>query len=48
MRPFLEQCKFGMSCRHDDEPGCAIKQAVMDGQITRTVTKSYLRLKADL
>jgi ribosome biogenesis GTPase len=48
MRPFLGQCKFGMSCQHDDEPGCAVKQAVMDGQISPYRYKSYLRLKADL
>lgn len=48
MQPFLGQCKFGMSCRHDEEPGCAIKQAVMDGQISPYRYKSYLRLKADL
>lgn len=48
MRPFLGQCKFGLSCQHDEEPGCAIRQAVMDEQISPYRYKSYLRLKADL
>lgn len=48
MRPYLGQCKFGLSCRHDDEPGCAIRKAVMAGVISPYRYKSYLRLKADL
>ncbi len=48
MRPLLGQCKFGLSCQHDEEPGCAIRQAVMDGAISPYRYKSYLRLKADL
>jgi ribosome biogenesis GTPase / thiamine phosphate phosphatase len=48
MRPLLGQCKFGLSCKHDEEPGCAIRQAVMDGEISPYRYKSYLRLKADL
>ncbi len=48
MRPLLGQCKFGLSCRHDEEPGCAIRQAVMDGEISPYRYKSYQRLKADL
>jgi ribosome biogenesis GTPase len=48
MRPLIGQCRFGLSCQHDEEPGCAIKQAVMDGLISPYRYKSYLRLKADL
>lgn len=48
MRPFLGQCQFGQSCRHEDEPGCAIRQAVMEGAISPYRYKSYLRLKVDL
>jgi ribosome biogenesis GTPase len=48
MRPLLGQCKFGHSCRHEEEPGCAIRQAVMDGAISPYRYKSYLRLKVDL
>jgi ribosome biogenesis GTPase len=48
IRPFIGQCRFGLSCQHDDEPGCAIRQAVVDGRISPYRYKSYLRLKADL
>jgi ribosome biogenesis GTPase len=48
MRRLLGQCKFGLSCRHDEEPGCAVRQAVMDGEISPYRYKSYQRLKADL
>ena len=48
IKPFIGQCKFGMSCQHEDEPGCAIRQGVMDGMISPYRYKSYLRLKADL
>jgi ribosome biogenesis GTPase len=48
MRPYLGQCKFGLGCTHDEEPGCAIRQAVMDGAISPYRYKSYMRLKADL
>lgn len=48
MRPLLGRCQFGHSCRHEEEPGCAIRQAVMEGTISPYRYKSYLRLKVDL
>ncbi len=48
MLPLLSRCKFGLSCQHDEEPGCAIREAVMSGEISPYRYKSYLRLKADL
>ncbi len=48
MATLLGHCKFGLSCQHDEEPGCAIRQAVMEGSISPYRYKSYLRLKADL
>jgi len=47
MRPMIGLCRFGISCRHEDEPGCAIRQGVLEGQISPYRYKSYLRLKAD-
>ncbi|NMB88669.1 MAG: ribosome small subunit-dependent GTPase A [Chloroflexi bacterium] len=44
MRPLAGRCRFGLSCRHDEEPGCAIRKAVMDGQISPRRYRSYLRL----
>ena len=48
MRPLLGLCKFGLSCQHDEEPGCGIREAVMKDEISPYRYKSYLRMKADL
>jgi len=48
MRPFLGQCKFRSDCRHDEEPGCAIRKAAMAGQINPLRYKSYMRLLEEL
>jgi ribosome biogenesis GTPase len=34
MRRLVGRCRFGLDCRHDEEPGCAIRKAVTDGQIS--------------
>ena len=48
MRPYVGQCRFGLDCRHDEEPGCAIRAAVCAGQIHPLRYKSYMRIKEDL
>jgi ribosome biogenesis GTPase len=48
MRPWIGLCRFGLSCQHDEEPGCAIREAVMQDQISPYRYQSYLRMKADL
>jgi ribosome biogenesis GTPase len=45
MRDFLGRCKFGLSCVHDEEPGCAVRKAVMEGRISPRRYRSYLRLR---
>ncbi len=45
MRPFLGRCRFGASCAHDGEPGCAIRGAVAAGHITERRYRSYLRMQ---
>lgn len=47
MRPHVGRCKFGLDCRHDEEPGCAIRRAVMAGDISPRRYQSYLRLRAE-
>jgi ribosome biogenesis GTPase len=47
MRPHLGRCRFGLDCRHNEEPGCRIRRAVMDGQISPRRYQSYLRLRED-
>jgi len=47
MRPYVGRCKFRMDCTHDEEPGCAIRKAVVEGQISPYRYQSYLKLRAD-
>ena len=47
MRALVGACKFGLTCRHDGEPGCAIRRAVSDGQISPYRYQSYLKLRAE-
>lgn len=48
MRSLVGQCKFRLDCRHDEEPGCAIRKAVMAGEISPQRYKSYLKLVEEL
>lgn len=47
MRPYLGRCKFGANCQHDEEPGCAVRKAVMGGQVYPRRYQSYLRMRED-
>ncbi|KAA9133185.1 ribosome small subunit-dependent GTPase A [Marinihelvus fidelis] len=42
-RPWLGECRFN-NCRHASEPGCAIKAAVANGEITARRYAAYTRL----
>jgi len=44
LRPFVGTCRFGLSCRHREEPGCAITAAVAAGHVTPRRYQSYLRM----
>jgi ribosome biogenesis GTPase / thiamine phosphate phosphatase len=48
MAGYVGQCKFGLSCHHDREPGCAIRKAVMTGSISPYRYQNYLRLREEL
>lgn len=41
--PFLGKCRF-RNCRHENEPDCAIKQAVNDKKIPQTRYDNYLAI----
>ncbi|PKN85465.1 MAG: ribosome small subunit-dependent GTPase A [Chloroflexi bacterium HGW-Chloroflexi-8] len=44
MQPLLGKCKFRLDCLHDEEPGCAIRAAVVAGNISPFRYHSYLKL----
>ena len=46
-RRFLGRCRF-TDCRHDAEPGCALRQAVTEGHVSRLRYDSFLKLRAEL
>ena len=45
MRPLIGKCKFGLDCIHDEEPGCAVRRAVVDGTISPYRYQSYIKLR---
>ncbi|MEJ2503284.1 MAG: ribosome small subunit-dependent GTPase A [Gemmatimonadota bacterium] len=42
----LDQCRFGRSCTHTHEPGCAVREAVDRGQVSPERYASYVALHA--
>ncbi|MCR5435973.1 MAG: ribosome small subunit-dependent GTPase A [Treponema sp.] len=46
--PFVGKCKFGLDCKHDTEPDCAVKKAVEDGKITMERFDSYKRIAYEI
>ncbi len=48
MEQYIGQCKFGLSCHHNNEPGCAIRKAVVSEQISPYRYQSYLHLREEL
>jgi ribosome biogenesis GTPase len=48
MKSYVGQCKFGLGCSHDREPGCAIRKAVVAGTVSPYRYQSYMRLREEL
>jgi len=46
-RPYLGQCRFRRSCTHTHEPGCAVRDAVENGDITVGRYESYKTLREE-
>jgi len=44
--PFLGRCRF-RDCDHRDEPGCAVREAVMEGHIRPERYASYLQITGE-
>ncbi len=45
LRDLVSQCQYN-DCSHQDDPGCAVRRAVEEGQIDPRRYESYLRLRA--
>ena len=39
-----DECKFGSRCIHENEPSCAVKEAVKNGEISKKRYDSYIQL----
>jgi ribosome biogenesis GTPase / thiamine phosphate phosphatase len=46
-RRFLGECRFA-DCRHDREPGCALRAAAEDGPVAMRRFESFLKLREEL
>ncbi len=46
-QPYLEVCRF-RGCYHQNEPGCAVKQAVEDGELHQTRYQHYLQFLTEI
>lgn len=46
--PFVGKCKFGLNCRHETEPECAILAAVQEGKITAERYDSWKRIAEEM
>jgi ribosome biogenesis GTPase len=42
-----QNCKFN-DCQHDSEPGCAVKEAIEQGDLTEKRLESYRKLEREL
>jgi ribosome biogenesis GTPase len=47
LRPWLGNCRFG-DCKHEVEPGCAVRDAVQRGDVSRRRYESFMKLREEL
>lgn len=43
---FAAECRF-RDCKHESEPGCAVREAIKNGELDPSRLKSYKKLKAE-
>ena len=43
---FLGRCRFS-DCRHQTEPGCAVREAIENGELSQERWESYIKLKKE-
>ncbi|MDR2659776.1 MAG: ribosome small subunit-dependent GTPase A [Spirochaetaceae bacterium] len=46
--PFAGKCEFGLSCSHQTESGCKVKEAVKTGKIHEDRFESFVRITGEL
>lgn len=47
LKAIAKDCKFN-DCQHNSEPGCAIKEAIKNGELAEEKLESYRKLKREL
>ena len=47
LRPYLGTCRFN-DCTHSTEPGCAVREAVERGDVSRARYESFAKLRAEM
>lgn len=47
IRVLIGRCKFRLDCTHTEEPGCAVRQAVVQGQVDPFRYQSFLKLREE-
>ncbi len=45
---YVGKCKFGMNCRHNTEPECAVRKAVEEGAISPERFDSWQRIREEI
>lgn len=48
MEGLVGSCKFGARCRHENEPGCKILEAVQSGKISEERFESWRRIREEI
>ena len=43
---FTQRCRF-RDCRHENEPGCAVREAIENGELSASRFESYQKIKAE-
>ena len=46
MEDYLGRCRFS-DCTHGGEPGCAVQEAIIAGELSRERWEAYLQLKRE-
>ncbi len=48
LEPLVGTCRYGMSCSHETENGCAVLEAVRSGTVMEDRYESWLRIRREL